>query len=202
MEETKLISAIESLLFISGEPLSFARLGKTLGASKDEITAGVKKLKEKYASDALSGLMVTESNGEVVLATAGRNASFVEDLTKSTLQEHLSKAALEVLSIVAYRAPITRAEIDAVRGVNCSFTLRNLLLRDLIERNGNPADARGYVYRPSLRFLQTLGVSAVEELPDYQTLSEDERLKMIFDEEDALLVSEPDKASDKTNTQK
>ena len=196
MEETKLISAIESLLFMSGEPLSFARLGKTLGAKKDEIGSAVTKLKEKYASDPLSGLMLTESHDEVVLVTAAKNASFVEALTKSTLQEHLSKAALEVLSIVAYRAPITRAEIDAVRGVNCSFTLRNLLLRDLIERAGNPADARGYIYRPSLRFLQTLGVSSAQELPDYAALSEDERLKMIFDGEDALLSQ--DEAAEET----
>ena len=130
--------------------------------------------------------MLIENQKEVQIATKPENAHFVESLTKSALQESLSKAALEVLSIIAYRSPITRSEIDAIRGVNCSYTLRNLLLRDLISREGNPGDSRGYVYRPTLRFLQVLGIETVEKLPDYETLSQDERLKMILEQEDII----------------
>lgn len=182
METRLLLSAIESLLFMSGEPLSFSRLSKTLATPEEDVREALKALSEKYAGDAERGLMIILNNNEALLATKPENGRHVEALTKSSLQENLSKAALEVLSIIAYRAPITRAEIETIRGVNCSFTLRNLLLRDLIERQGNPADARGYVYRPSFRFLEALGLKGVQELPDFETLSQDERLKIILEE--------------------
>lgn len=184
MVKAFLTSALESLLFIGGEPFSFARLAKTLGLSEKEVALSVQALGEKYARDTECGLMIIVKDHKAVLATKPENAKFVEALTKSSLQENLSKPALEVLAIVAYRSPITRAEIEAIRGVNCSFTVRNLLLRDLIERRGNPEDARGYVYFPTFRLLQHLGIKGTEALPDYETLARDERLKMILEEDD------------------
>lgn len=178
------IAALESLLFISGEPLSFGRLAKILEISEDEADASIRALSEKYAQDTEHGLMLIVKDRKAELATKPENAIFIETLTKSSLQENLSKAALEVLSIIAYRTPITRVEIESIRGVNCSFTLRNLLLRDLIERQGNPADARGYVYLPTFRFLESLGLRNIGELPDYAALSQDERLKMVLEEDD------------------
>lgn len=177
------ISALESLLFVSGEPLAFLRLAKILKISDEETKICVQKLAEKYERDPESGLQLIVKDKKVMLATKPENASFVDALTKSTLQENLSKAGLEVLSIIAYRAPITRMEIETIRGVNCSFTLRNLLLRDLIERQGNPEDARGYVYFPTFKFLQLLGMKDITELPDYKILSQDERLKTILEED-------------------
>lgn len=176
-------SALESLLFISGEPLSFARLAKTLDVDEEDVVMYIQALSEKYTGDVQCGLMLIVKDRKVALATKPENATFVEALTKSSLQENLSKAALEVLAIVAYRSPITRSEIEAIRGVNCSFTVRNLLLRDLIERQGNPEDARGYVYFPTFRLLEHLGIKNTEALPDYETLARDERLKMILQEE-------------------
>jgi segregation and condensation protein B len=185
MELTQIVSAIESLLFMSGEPLPFTRLGKTLGIPESAVSDAVEALARKYAGDSGSGLMLIVENKRARLATKPENAKHVEALTKSALQENLSKAALEVLAIIAYRSPITRLEIDAIRGVNCSFTLRNLLLRDLIEREGNPEDARGYVYRPAFRFLEVLGLGSIEELPDFAALSQDERLTLVLEGEDA-----------------
>jgi segregation and condensation protein B len=200
MSQTAPLSAFESLLFVSGEPLSFTRLGKTLSLSEKEVSELVEKLAQKYQEDAERGLMLIRDNRTVLLATKPTNASFVEALTKSALQETMSKAALEVLSIIAYRAPIARADIDAIRGVNCSFTLRNLLLRDLISREGNPSDSRGYLYRPTLRFLQVLGVEKVSELPDYETLSQDERLRMILEQEDGEALKEESLTEEQTET--
>ena len=194
MASTHLTAALESLLFISGEPLLFARLAKTLGVSEKEAAARIEALGEKYAGDAQCGLMIITKDRKAILATKPENAQFVEALTKSALQENLSKAALEVLAIVAYRSPITRAEIEAIRGVNCSFTVRNLLLRDLIERRGNPQDARGYVYFPTFQFLQHVGIKNTESLPDYEMLARDERLKMILEEDI------PEKASENPST--
>jgi segregation and condensation protein B len=183
METDKIISALESLLFISGEPLSYGRLEKTLAASKDELHAAAETLAKRYADDPSSGLIILFEGSQVAMATKPENVAHVEAFTKSALTESLSKAALEVLAIIAYKAPVTRAEIDAIRGVNCSFTLRNLLLRGLIEREGNPDDSRGYIYRPAFRFLEVLGLSKTSDLPDFEALSQDERLTMILEEE-------------------
>lgn len=173
------ISALESLLFVSGEPVSFARIAKILGIKEQDVSMHVASLAEKYQRDEKSGLMLITKEKKILLATKPENGSCIEELTKSALQEHLSKPALEVLSIIAYRSPITRSEIEAIRGVNCSFTVRNLLLRDLIERRENPNDAREYVYYPTFRFLQSLGLQRTEDLPEYVAMSQDERLKMV-----------------------
>jgi segregation and condensation protein B len=180
MSQSSLQSSLEALLFVSGEALSLVRLEKILGVPKDEIRAAGQALAVEYQSNALRGLMILSDGESLLMATKPEHAPIVEALTKSELQENLSKAALEVLSIVAYRSPISRSEIDAIRGVNCSFTLRNLLLRDLISREGNPSDSRGYLYRPTFRFLESLGLGKISELPDYETLSQDERLKLIL----------------------
>lgn len=181
-----LLSAFESLLFVSGEPLSHTRLAKTLALSEAEVSELVEVMAKRYQERAESGLMLVRDDHSVMLTTKPSNAVAVEALTKSALQENMSKAALEVLAIIAYRAPVSRAEIDAIRGVNCSFTLRNLLLRDLISREGNPNDSRGYLYRPTLRFLQVIGLEKTTELPDYETLSKDERLQIILEEETSV----------------
>jgi segregation and condensation protein B len=104
-------------------------------------------------------------------------------LIKNELQDSLSNAAAEVVSIVAYKGPISRIEIEAIRGVNCSYTLRSLLLRGLIERNDNPGDGRGYIYSISFDFLKKLGISDVKKLPDYDILSADERMGSIITKE-------------------
>lgn len=201
MPHPALLSALESLLFVSGEPLTFTRLAKILALSEQETHALVEALGKRYETDLLAGLVLVRDDTMVQLATKPSNASFIETLMKSSLQETLSKAALEVLAIIAYRAPVSRSEVDAIRGVNCSFTLRNLLLRDLISREGNPSESRGYLYRPTLRFLQTLGLTQASELPDFATLSEDERLRLVLEgEEPATTVTTIDEEPPKQNT--
>jgi segregation and condensation protein B len=191
MSQISFVSALESLLFVSGEPITFTRLAKILEIPVAEVMAVVEELAKKYDADLHTGLMLIRDTTTVTLATVPRNASIIEALTKSSLQENMSKAALEVLAIIAYRAPVSRSEIDAIRGVNCSFTLRNLLLRDLIMREGNPGDSRGYLYRPTLRFLQVLGIGQASDLPQFEVLSQDERLRMILEEKEEALQETP-----------
>ena len=179
METSLLQSKLEALLFISGEAVAETRLAELLGVEKDMLKEVVRTLKDRYAADSGSGLMLIEHHGRIEMATKKDLTALIESFTKSTLQDALSKAALEVLSIIAYRAPIARSEIEAIRGVNCSYTLRALLIRGLIERQGNPEDARGYVYRPSFQFLEHLGLSRLEDLPDFATLSTDERMHVV-----------------------
>ena len=114
------------------------------------------------------------------MATNPENAHIVDQLIKSEIQENLSKAGLEVLAIVAYRGLMTRVEVEAIRGVNCSFTLRSLLMRGLVERIENPKDNRGYLYKISFEFLKKMGVENVKQLPDFEALSKDERIDSII----------------------
>ena len=170
---------IESILFIAGEPVGEKKLAHVLGVSLETLKEELIKLKETYETNHHSGLTLLFHKDQVSLVTKPEQAPLIELLTKETLQESLTKTQLEVLAIIAYRGPISRPEIEAIRGVNCSFTLRNLLMRELIEREGNPANLRGYVYTLSAPFLMTLGLGAIEDLPDYVKLREDERLKAL-----------------------
>jgi len=126
------------------------------------------------------GMAILTKEDEVQMATNPENAGIVDQLVKSEIQENLSKAGLEVLAIVAYRGPMTRMDVEAIRGVNCSFTLRSLLMRGLVERIENPRDNRGYLYKISFEFLKKMGVENVAGLPDFETLSKDERIDSIL----------------------
>ncbi|HCP08372.1 MAG TPA: SMC-Scp complex subunit ScpB [Candidatus Moranbacteria bacterium] len=177
MDITNLKSQIESILFISGDPVKISRIAKVTGAEIPEIENAILVLQGEYAE---KGMNILTKEDEVQMATNPENAGIVDQLVKSEIQENLSKAGLEVLAIVAYRGPITRVEIEAVRGVNCSFTLRSLLMRGLVERIDNPKDNRGYLYKISFEFLKKMGVDSVSQLPDFESLSKDERIESIL----------------------
>ncbi|GBE17100.1 segregation and condensation protein B [bacterium BMS3Abin15] len=179
MNQDKLKSIIESLLFVSGEPIKISRLVKISGAPKPEIENAIMALSSEYESQN-RGLRIVKKENQVQMATGPESAPYVQQLIEGKLQEELSTASLEVVSIVAYRGPITRANIESIRGVNCSYTLRNLLMRGLIDRTENPKDARGYVYSISFDFLKKLGIDDVKKLPDHEIMSKDERIDNII----------------------
>ena len=172
------VGPIEALLYVSGESLSYQKIQELLDISEEELRESLKALNERYQSDA-SGLMLIDHAGAVEIATKSSFSRLIENFTKSFLQESLSKAALEVLAIIAYRGPVTRATLESIRGVNCSFTLRNLLIRGLITREENPQDTREYVYRASIALFEKLGLASQEQLPDFQELSQDARLEEV-----------------------
>ena len=178
MGQEKIKSIIESILFVSGEGISIAKLAKIIGVAADEVESAVKSLQDEYAKG--KGIIIVRKEQEIQMATDPENASVIDQLIKSEIQENLSRAGLEVLSIIAYRGPITRIEVEAIRGVNCSFTVRSLMMRGLLERIENPKDNRGYLYKISFDFLRKLGIDSIEKLPDYETLSRDERIESII----------------------
>jgi segregation and condensation protein B len=178
MEISRLKSVIESLLFLSGEPLKISKIAKICESSRTEIENSIIILQREYSS-ANRGINLIKKEDEVQLVTNPENFSFVERLVKSEMQEGLSKAALEVLSIVAYKGPISRVEIESIRGVNCSFTLRSLMMRGLLERIDNPRDGRGYLYKVSFEFMKKLGIESIDKLPNYKELSQDSRIENV-----------------------
>lgn len=178
MDLEKLKSIIESILFLSGEPVKVAKLAKISGAKIPEVENALMLLSNDYSNG--RGMVIIRKDDFVQMATNSENSDFLEELIKSEIQENLSKAALEVLSIVAYRGPIGRVDIEAIRGVNCSFTLRSLMMRGLLEREENPKDNRSYIYRISFEFLKKLGLQGIKDLPDFETLSKDERIESLI----------------------
>lgn len=183
MDQQKLKSIIESLLFMSGEPLSVSRIVKITGAKKPEIENAVMVLAGENSAQK-RGLSIIKKDGQIQMATSPENYSYVQALTKSELQELLSPVSLEVLSIIAYRGPINRSGIEFIRGVNCSYTIRNLLMRGLVERKENPKDNREYIYSVSFEFLKKLGIDDMRKLPDYEELSKDERISFIINNQE------------------
>lgn len=161
-------ATIEAILFWKAEPITIARLSTLAKASKEEVSSALDALTESLSG---RGLALIRSGDEVELRTAPEASAVIESLTKDELMRDLGKAGLETLSIILYRHPIKRSEIDYIRGVNSSFILRNLLMRGLIERlvekEGEAGKGRGFSYRPTIELLSHLGVSRVEDLPDH-----------------------------------
>jgi len=155
---------IEAILFFKGEPISRKKLSDILKSNQTEINEGIEKLKENLQN---RGIALIEKDDDVTLGTNPELTTLIEDLQKEELNRDLSKAALETLSIVLYKNGATRAEIDYVRGVNSSFTLRALSIRGLVEKTMDEKDNRRYVYKPSFELLSYMGVKSIEELPDY-----------------------------------
>lgn len=160
---------IEAILFFRGEPISIKKLASILGVREDTIKEALKELKQKLAG---RGLVVLENGEEVTMGTAKEASDLIETLRKEELSRDLGRAGLETLSIVLYRGPISRPDIDYIRGVNSSFIVRNLLVRGLIERQPHPTDSRSFLYQPSLELLAYLGVGSVSELPEYEIVKD------------------------------
>lgn len=165
MEELSLDNQIEAILFWKGEPQSIKRLAENLGKKEDEILASLEVLKEKIKD---RGVELIYKNDEVMLGTAAKLSHIIERLVKEELVRDLGKAGLETISIIAYKGPISRAEIDYIRGVQSTFILRNLQIRGLVERIENEKDKRSFLYRPTFELLQFLGVSKIEDLPEFE----------------------------------
>ncbi len=183
-EETAAVaSRIESVLFLHGEPMKEETLAKLLGESGESVGAALGFLEERHDADG-SGLALLRHDGAAALSTAPKNAGTVATFLSTEREESLGKATLETLAVVAYRAPVTRGDIDAIRGVNSSSALRNLLLRGLVDREPNPLDNREFRYAPSFRLLELLGISSLAELPDFATLSADARLSAAIETTD------------------
>jgi segregation and condensation protein B len=165
---------IEAILFWKGEAVSLKKLGEFLSAqagskvSPGEVLEALENLKTNLAG---RGIVLQENNSEYMLGTAPELSGLFEKLQKEELNKDLSKASLETLSIILYKNGVTRAEIDYIRGVNSSFTLRALSVRGLVEKTIHPKDNRRYIYKPSFELLSYMGIRSVEVLPDFSEVN-------------------------------
>ena len=164
--------------------MKLAKIAKICEVSKNDVSREIETLNADYKNSE-SGFSIIRKDDSVQLATNPANSEAVSRLVNGELQSDLSRSALEVLAVVAYRGPITRVQIDTIRGVNCSYVLRGLMVKGLVERK-ETADIRGYLYEISFDFLKSLGIANVQELPDWENLSKNEKVEeAIADEQTA-----------------
>lgn len=163
-----LVPILEGLLFASASPVTVKQLAKWANVSEAEVLAALEEMATLRNTEA-SGIHVLRSDDKVQLVTSPLVSEAVRVLSKEDLSEELTRPSLEALTIIAYRGPVTKPEIEAVRGVNCSLIIRNLLMRGLIEEKEDGHRLQP-VYTLSTDALRHLGVRGVEELPDYGEL--------------------------------
>jgi len=177
---SNLKSKIESLLFITNQPLSVKRLVVLTKAEKNKVEEAIKELMADYNQPA-KGISLQKIGDQIQLVTSGDNSKLVKDFIKEETTGELSRAALETLTIIAYRGPVSRAELEQIRGVNCAIILRHLLIRGLVEADQDRKKMQ-LVYNITFDFLKFLGLNQQSDLPDYAKLNSSESLEKIVNQ--------------------
>jgi segregation and condensation protein B len=161
---------VESLLFVAEGPVAIAAMARTLEVEVEKVDDVIAELKHDYAE---RGIRVQRSREKVQLVSAPDAALAIEKFLGIDGSGHLSPAALETLAIIAYRQPITRPSMEAVRGVNCDGVIHSLLTRGLIQEMGRQETAgRPILYATTFDFLQHFGLRDVDDLPPLEEQTE------------------------------
>lgn len=168
-------SQLETILFVAGKPLSEKSLGKVLNSNAEDLKTALTELKAKYPIEN-SGICLLENNGEWQLVSNPGNREQAEKFVKSEIAGDLTRPQLETLTVISYCGPISKPDLEQIRGVNCSLILRNLLLRGLVTETDD-ANALLPTYSVTLDYLRFLGISSVTQLPDYETLHDHQNVR-------------------------
>lgn len=168
----KMKSALESMMYVWGEPLSVKDAASVLDADRKVIRRLFQELKEEYAQEG-RGIRIRQVNDSFQFVTYEENESFIEKLCRPVKVKRLSQAALEVLAIIAYRQPVTRAEIDAIRGIKSDRVIDGLINRGLVEVCGKSEGiGRPNLYGTTDAFLKNFGFETLKDLPEIEEFSE------------------------------
>lgn len=160
---------IEGVLFALGRPISYTELAKLLATDAGAVADAVMALKNSRAS---SGIVLVDDGKMVELRASQQAAEVIEQIRRDEYSREIGKAGLETLATVMYRGPLARSDIDFIRGVNSSQTLRTLLMRGLVRRIPNPRDERSFLYEVTTEALAQLGLQDPRDLPDYADVKE------------------------------
>ncbi len=186
MERLELDSALEAILFASGEPVSADRISAVLGAEPDAVLDSAQRLADEY-SFSRRGIRIVRTDRNLQMCSAPEFSGEISRVLEQRKPPRLSQPSLEVLAIVAYFQPVTRAYIDNIRGVDSSYTVSQLAERGLIEACGRlDVPGRPTIYKTGDLFLRTMGITSLEELPVLPDLGEDEGLVKLQQAIDAL----------------
>jgi segregation and condensation protein B len=167
---TNLEASLEALLFVAAAPVTVAQLAEALDQKPAEIEAGLRSLEQLFGQN--RGLSLQWHAGRVQLTTAPALAGLVEKFLGLEATARLSRAALEALAIIAYRQPITRPGVDAIRGVNSDGVMKSLLNKGLVQEVGrSEGPGRPIFYSTTADFLQHFGLSSLTELPPFEQIA-------------------------------
>lgn len=159
---------IEGLLFYKSAPQKKATVVKLFGLTPEELVTAISTLRERLS---VGAIRLLETDEEISLVTAPELAPVIEALRKTELKADIGKAGAETLAIILYQEPVSRADIDRIRGVNSSFILRNLMVRGLINRTHNKTRNR-FEFYISPQLLSYLGITHKRELPDFARVAD------------------------------
>lgn len=176
LHSTNIEGALEALLFVASAPVTVAQLGEALDRTPQDIEAGLKSLAENFKQG--RGLSLQWHSDRVQLTTAPEMAAVVEKFLGLEATARLSRAGLEALAIIAYRQPITRPGVDAIRGVNSDGVMKSLLSKGLVQEVGrSEGPGRPILYGTTADFLQHFGLTSLAELPPFDQVENEEELE-------------------------
>lgn len=156
---------IEAILFVAGEAVAVKDLARALQIGEKELNRVLNEMKDEYDYEQ-RGFLLKRFGNNVQLATRPLYAEDVVRLLQPVQQQSLSQAAMETLAVVAYKQPVTRADVEQIRGVKCDYSLQSLMLKNLIEEAGRKDTiGRPILYRTTDKFLSHFGIQNLEELP-------------------------------------
>jgi segregation and condensation protein B len=169
---------IESLLLVATKPLTVRRLVELTTASTEEVEAALTAIEQKFSAPE-SGMHLMRHNGTAQFVTSPEVSAVVTEYLKEEQAGELTRAALETLTIIAYRGPISKIQLDTIRGVNCALIIRNLLIKGLIEAK-NHKDRAQSTFQVTADFIRHLGLMSVTELQDYERLHSDQLMEQLL----------------------
>ena len=164
MNNELLAQHIEALLFASGRPYARIELARLLEVDEAQLEEGIRQIVRRQAG---RGIVLVDDGTELELRTASEVTELLERVRIADYARDIGKAGLETLSALLYKGPLSRSEIDFIRGVQSTQILRTLTMRGLIRRVQNPRDPRSVLYEPTTELLATLGLTHGHDLPDY-----------------------------------
>lgn len=176
---SNLKSKIESLLFITTKSLSAKKLAELTKSKPREIEEKIEELMEEY-NQKDKGMQIIKNGNNYQMVTQPDNSNLIKDFVKEEITGELTRPQLETLTIIAYRGPISKPELEEIRGVNCSLILRNLMIRGLIDSKEDKKKMQTY-YNITLDFMRHLGINDISELPDYEKLNKSETLEKFLE---------------------
>jgi segregation and condensation protein B len=163
-----ILARIEAFLFHYGEPVSASKIAKSLKLKEAETAEALVALAEALRSDASRGLCLVQTNNLFQLATKPELHDVRKNIMEDEWKSELTPAGQETLSLIAYLGPVSKIMIDYIRGVNSGFIIRNLLVRGLVERAPSKTHHHSFDYFVTHDFLNHMGLSRVEDLPEYE----------------------------------
>lgn len=169
---TNLAPRLEVILFVASKPLSVKKMAKSLGVDSVELTAALQNLRDKYNHPG-SGIVLLQNNDEWQMVSSPDYREEAEEFLKAEVSGELTRPQLETLTVISYCGPITKPELEQIRGVNCALILRNLMIRDLVKEVDDSANLLP-AFEITMEYLRHLGLKSVTELPDYDKLHKHE----------------------------